>query len=712
MSLRKKIIAMCVGNVLLVTLTIGAIMTVQMNRLTDRAVQANDEFTDIAGEMSASSMTAQIRQRMSDMTRSNARLADARFEELENQVGLLADLTEQIFSNPDQYAAREIPLPDAANDGELSVQFLHSASVTDLQSPAVAKKVGLLGNLQDTLYEVNSRFENMASDYVAIEPGVLIQADYISAAKFDKDGEILPYEADTRPWYRGAKQTGTTYFTPVSRDAHTEGTGIMCGVPIYVDDKFIGVAGAGMYLSNIEQLVSDIRLGSKGYACIINQDGQVIFSPKDEGELMVSTDTETDLRFTDNIALGGIVRSVLAGSSGITTLEMDGGSYYIAYAPMSPVGWGFLTVLGEEEVLAPTNNLLAQMDIHAQETVASMEQTIHVSLVMMEVILVFFCLLVALLAFLLSSHIVKPIQLLTESVGKLDGDNLDFTWDVNNANRSDETTVLAGAFLDMTKKMKEYIVNITEITAEKERIGAELNVATKIQADMLPKIFPAFPGRSEFDVYAQMDPAKEVGGDFYDFFMVDDDHLAIVIADVSSKGVPAALFMVIAKTLIKNHAMNRESLSDVFYKVNNQLCEGNEEGMFVTAWLGMLTVSTGSFEYVNAGHNPQLLMNNEEYEWIHAKPGFVLAGMEGIPYVSDKVQLKHGSRIFLYTDGVTEAQNMDHQLFGEDRLMDSLGRNGRLELPKMLTAVRSDIDAFVGEAEQFDDITMLVFEYK
>ena len=239
MSLRKKIIAMCVGNVLLVTLTIGAIMTVQMNRLTDHAVQANDEFTDIAGEMSASSMTAQIRQRMSDMTRSNARLADARFEELENQVGLLADLTEQIFSNPDPYAAREIPLPDAANDGQLSVQFLHSASVTDLQSPAVAKKVGLLGNLQDTLYEVNSRFENMASDYVAIEPGVLIQADYISAAKFDKDGEILPYEADTRPWYRGAKQTGTTYFTPVSRDAHTEGTGIMCGVPIYVDDKFI-----------------------------------------------------------------------------------------------------------------------------------------------------------------------------------------------------------------------------------------------------------------------------------------------------------------------------------------------------------------------------------------------------------------------------------------------------------------------------------------
>ena len=710
MSLRRKIIAICVGSVILVTLTVGAIMTVQMNRLTDRAVQANDEFAQIAGNMSASSMTEQLRQRMLNVTDCNARLADAKFEELENQVVMLANVAEELFSDPDAYAPREIPLPDAANDGELSVQLLHSASVTNLNDPVVAKRIGLLGNLQEMLYEVNNNFENMASDYVAVEPGVLIQADYIAGSKFNADGQILPYEADTRPWYIGAKESGTTYFTPVSRDAHTEGTGIMCGVPIYVDDQFIGVAGAGMYLSNIEKLVSDIRLGTAGYACIINQDGQVIFSPKEEGELMVSKENQADLRTSDNTELGALVRSALAGSSGITKLEMDGESYYIAYAPMTTVGWGFLTVLGEEEVLTPTNELLAQMDVSAKQSVDSMEYTIHVSLITLEITLVIFCLLVALAAFLLSSHIVKPIQLLTDSVSKYDGENWDFQWEFKN--KTDETAILAGAFLEMTEKMKEYIANITEITAEKERIGVELNVATKIQADMLPKIFPAFPGRSEFDVYAQMDPAKEVGGDFYDFFMIDDDHLAIVIADVSSKGVPAALFMVIAKTLIKNHALNQEPLDDVFYKVNNQLCEGNEEGMFVTSWMGVLTVSTGSFEYVNAGHNPQLLMNNESYEWIHAKPGFVLAGMEGIPYASETLQLQHGARIFLYTDGVTEAQNTEHELFGEDRLLESLGRNGKLPLPQMLTAVRSDIDTFVGEAEQFDDITMLVFEYK
>ena len=708
MSLRKKILYLCVGNILLVSLTLGIYMSVRMNLLTNDVVESNSAFTEVAGSMSAESMTSQMRKRMMELTDSNAELANAKFEELEKQVVLLANLAQTIFEDPGSYSAREVALPDADKDGELSVQLLHSASVTDLDDPVIQEKIGLLGNLQDTLYEVNSNFENMASDYVAIEPGLMIQADYIAGSKFDEDGQILPYEADTRPWYQGAKESKKPYFTPVSRDAHTSGTGIMCGVPIYVDGEFLGVAGAGMYLSDIEQLVADIRLGSAGYACIINQNGQVIFSPKERGALMVDLENQTDLRSTDNVSLSGLVRSVLAGSSGITTLEMDGEKYYIAYAPMDKVGWGFLTVLGEDEVLEPTNKLLNKMSIHSQQTVDNMERTVQVSLVSLIVALIFFCVFGAILAIVVSAHIVKPIKVLTERVDKIEGDNLDFTWELKN---KDETAVLASSFLAMTQKMKEYIKNITEITAEKERIGAELNVATKIQADMLPKIFPPFPDRSEFDVYAQMTPAKEVGGDFYDFFLVDDDHLAIVIADVSSKGVPAALFMVIAKTLIKNHAMSLESLGEVFYKVNNQLCEGNEEGMFVTAWMGVVTISTGEFEYVNAGHNPQLLMNNDNYDWIHAQPGFVLAGLEGIPYSSEKIHLNHGARIFLYTDGVTEAQNTAEELFGEQRLMESLQRNGHLPLKQMLEAVRADIDSFAGEAEQFDDITMLAFEF-
>lgn len=706
----KKISLTCISLVLLMASTVSIVVVVQMNVLRGDVMQSNNTFTATAQEMSASSTTDQIRTRMLELARGNAALANTKFESLEEQVEMLADQAKKLYEDPQSYGARSVAEPDAANDGELSVQLLHSKKVKDLNAPEVQKEIGLLGNLSDTLYEVNHHFENMASDYVAMESGLMIQADYISGSKFAEDGSVLPYEAPERPWYAGAKETHATYFTPVTRDAHTEGVGIMCGVPIYVDDTFMGVAGAGMYLEGIERLVADTKLGKEGFACIVNRDGQVIFSPRESGELMVDVENRTDLRESTNKELSALIHTALFGGSSIAKVKLDGAYYYIASASMDKVGWAFLTVLKEEEVISPTLELRDQLRIQAAHTENQMQHTIYVSLFTIVTLLLVFCALVLGVSIVLSAHIVKPIRMLTERVSLIDGDNLEFEWECES---HDETAVLASAFLGMTQKMKQYIQNITEITAEKERIGAELNVATKIQADMLPKIFPAFPERGEFDIFAQMDPAKEVGGDFYDFFLVDDDHLAIVIADVSSKGVPAALFMVIAKTLIKNHAQNRcSSLGELFSKVNTQLCEGNDEGMFVTAWMGLLTISTGMLEFVNAGHNPQLVMYEDHYEWIESQTGFVLAGLAGIPYTSEYLQLKHGSRIFLYTDGVTEAQNEKSELFGEDRLLESLTKNGKLPLPQMLSCVREDIDAFVGAAEQFDDITMLGLVYK
>ena len=282
-----------------------------------------------------------------------------------------------------------------------------------------------------------------------------------------------------------------------------------------------------------------------------------------------------------------------------------------------------------------------------------------------------------------------------------------------NIHTGDEIEALYKAVKKMEIDIDQFIVHISKITAEKERIGAELNVATQIQADMLPRIFPAFPERKEFDIYATMNPAKEVGGDFYDFFLIDEDHLAVVIADVSGKGVPAALFMVIAKTLIKNHAQNREDPGSVFTQTNAQLCEGNDAGLFVTAWMGVLEISTGKFVYVNAGHNPPLLKHaGGGYEWLKSRPGFVLAGMEGIRYRENSLQMEPGDCLYLYTDGVTEATNEKQELFGEIRLQTVLNETPDLPVDRLLQKVKQSIDTFAGEAEQFDDITMLGLEYK
>ena len=270
-------------------------------------------------------------------------------------------------------------------------------------------------------------------------------------------------------------------------------------------------------------------------------------------------------------------------------------------------------------------------------------------------------------------------------------------------------TIICSTLADRTRKLLERQI---KDSADKQQIASELSVATHIQTSMLPRIFPAFPAQKEFDIYAMTNPAKEVGGDFYDFFLVDDDHLAVVVADVSGKGIPAALFMVIAKTLIKDHAQRGTSPDVVFTEVNRLLCEANDEGMFVTAWLGVLELSTGHLSYVNAGHNPPLLRRaGGGYDYLRTRSGFVLAGVEETRYRSCSLELAPGDALFLYTDGVTEATDAEKQLYGEERLAAALNSHKDYAPKELLSAVRDDVEAFVGQAPQFDDITMLSLCY-
>lgn len=310
--------------------------------------------------------------------------------------------------------------------------------------------------------------------------------------------------------------------------------------------------------------------------------------------------------------------------------------------------------------------------------------------------------------------VIRPAEVLHDAASALIKNDMD---DLENfsirVKTGDEFEELADAFQFMTVELSEYIKNLTVVTAERERIGAELDVATQIQSSMLPCIFPAFPDRREFDIYATMNPAKEVGGDFYDFFMVDERHLAIVMADVSGKGVPAALFMVIGKTLIKDHTQPGRDLGEVFTEVNDLLCEANSEGLFITAFEGVLDLVTGEFQFVNAGHEiPFICKSDGFYEPYKIRAGFVLAGMEGIRYKAGTMQLEPGDKIFQYTDGITEAMNSRNELYGMKRLEETLRKNVHKAPMELLPEVKADIDSFVGSAVQFDDITMLCLEYR
>lgn len=300
---------------------------------------------------------------------------------------------------------------------------------------------------------------------------------------------------------------------------------------------------------------------------------------------------------------------------------------------------------------------------------------------------------------LVSHRWTKGISKIVEYLGRV-GQN-EFPEDKLVVDSRDETEDIAESINDMVNALKTG-----------KRIGVELSLASDIQAHMLPCIFPPYPDANEFDVFASMTPAKEVGGDFYDFFMLDEKNIAVVIADVSGKGIPSALVMVIAKTLIKNHTTYGLEPAEVFTTVNKMLCEGNDNCMFVTAWMGVLNTETGKLTYVNAGHNHPLIKKADgTFEYLTSKAEFVLAGMEGIRYRQNVLLMEPGSRLFLYTDGVTEATNPQEELYGEDRLRDFLNQHSTEKPTELLSLLKKNIDAFAGEAEQFDDMTMLVLDY-
>ena len=314
--------------------------------------------------------------------------------------------------------------------------------------------------------------------------------------------------------------------------------------------------------------------------------------------------------------------------------------------------------------------------------------------------------------FISQKTIVNPINTLSKAAITYGNHEEDEIFSKVNIHTGDEIENLSDAMKRMEKDIKDYIANLTAVTAERERMGAELNVATKIQADMLPKIFPKFSNKKEFDVFASMNPAKEVGGDFYDVFEIDDSHLGLVVADVSGKGVPAALFMVIAKTLIKNRALLGGSPSEVLEYANNQLCEGNEAGYFVTVWFAILNIKTGKGVAANAGHeHPAIRRANGQFELSIYKHSMAVATLEGLKFKEHEFELGHGDVLFCYTDGVTEATDANNELFGNDRLIEALNNAPDESMESLCEGVKKSIDDFVGEAPQFDDITMLGIKF-
>ena len=635
-------------------------------------------------EDSEKALISQMEQNLNNIADGKADLAESELSNFAGCVENFASYIHELYTHPENYKDYEVLPADAKNAGILAMQRSLTSSKINIDD--ISDDIKLLGNLKHVWDPVMRANEDIITViYIGTEKGFLIGYDKNSDTAAPKNGVEEYYDYTKSSWYTRAKALRKTCFTDIYMDGYDRGLTITCAAPFYdADNNFAGVVGMDILISNLYKSIVELDLGKDAYAFLADNKGNIIDNDK-------SSNTTQQLSRESGIS-PFITTEILSGKTGVS-LSTSG--IYFAYTPIPMTGWKFCVKIPESVILSP---------------VRSVQRNVILTIFLFLAAFLIIILIVAVASRKFAKRLTSPIIALSNDVKEISSGNFDYRAKIHD---NDEIGDLAKSFNYMAMSLKDYIRDLATVTAEKERIGAELNVATQIQADMLPRIFPPFPERKEFDIYATMTPAKEVGGDFYDFFLIDDNHLGLVMADVSGKGVPAALFMVIAKTLIKNRALMGGTPSEILYDVNMQLCEGNEAELFVTVWLGILDISTGKVTASNAGHEYPALKRADEksFELIKTRQSPAVATMEGIKFRQNEFELHNGDILYIYTDGVAEATNSNEELYGTDRMIEALNKNSDAKIDEILVNMKRDVDDFTGEAPQFDDITMLCLKY-
>lgn len=708
-GIQQKIFNLVLVTVVLMIVAYTSVTVYQYVSLNRLVEETNSSQQETISAISSQTMRNVVDKSLGESNLLEAYIANDVFKELKNETIMLAELVEGIYDNAQNYQAYPVERPQLSEDGVPAVQLVTDAGV-DLSDPDISYHLGLLGNASRTMVSMYDNY-NINSCFIGTPDGLFIITDDRQSVKFDEEGDLLDFPVTDRPWYTGAVASKGLYFTDVEKDAFTDQIGIVCSCPVYYEGNLVAVVGIDLFLDSMKEAIESAAEDGRILA-VINQDGHAVFSTETEGEFQVKAiGAASDLRESENSELGSFVTDALQSATDIRLVNLDGKNWYMAGAPMESVGWALVSAVDAELLDQPS----VLMNESLNTTLEGAEETFDKGLKnSRSTIIVLVCIIFVLgsaFSLYVAKRIVGPLNKMTGRIASLGGEDLQFKME-DEYRTDDEIQILAESFADLSRKTLQYVKEVKRITGEKERISTELGMATAIQASQLPHLFPAFPDRKEFDIYASMTPAKEVGGDFYDFFLVDNDHIALVTADVSGKGVPAALFMMIARILIRNRMQAGEGPAKTLFTVNNQLLEGNEAELFVTVWLCVVEISTGKGIAANAGHeHPAIKRAGGGYELAVYKHSPAVATYENMEYTEHEFQLYPGDSIFSYTDGVPEATNAEETLFGTDRMLEALNSDPNAEPEKVLENVKNAIQNFVKDAEQFDDITMLALKY-
>lgn len=563
------------------------------------------------------------------------------------------------------------------------------SSLIEVQSPAQEETVN--GLLRHLLVE-NSKVYGMALAFAprAFNPLYELYASYVyrssqgiqemsladpSYAYLEQDWFQIPFLLARPLWGEpyfdegGGQILMTTYSAPAIRDG-----------------KVFAVATADIDLLQLGRRVRELSVGQMGYAFLLTRQGTFLVAPEEDWVMRETIFSLAEAH--DRPELRMIGRRMVRGGAGIERIRnLAGGKMvWLAFAPVRGPGWTLAVVAPEDEVLAPVREMAHTQGYWALGGMAAL----------------------VLVVWLLVMGLTRPLERLVRAARRLAGGDL--STQVEGVKSGDEIGDLAASFNSMVKELNHYVQELTSTTKEKTRIQSELDMARQIQQSVLPRTYPPFPDRQEFDLFARNLPAREVGGDFYDFFFVDQDHLGMVVADVSGKGVPAALFMTVSRTLIKTAAQHHLEPAKALAEVNDQLVPDNEMCMFVTVFYGVYELSTGTLRFVSAGHpSPILRRADGETRQLPKLSGRALGILEGLELEVGEVHLEPGDCFLVFTDGLDEAINEHNEMFSIERTAAWLSRTEPLTAPVLLERLIEQWRSFTGAVEQFDDLTLLSF---
>ena len=691
-SIRHKITKsfLLVGIVSLgVSVTIMLLMLFNMHGLLEEAGKISGET---AANVSSNILIERAIQDTQELLSAKAELIEFHLDESIQLLNRISSYLAILYNREGEFYPVYIPNFHEVEQGLRSAHWFVQEGLLesphyderDLDTLGLREESYLLGVVLPFISSLMEQRTDISSVFIQTVTGLNVHYD---DQAYEKAHYLHMPILQEREWYVKVRDEKTRFISDTYEDAFGRGLCITVAYPVFNQEgQFVAAVGFDFLIEAFSHTINQMVVGSSGYAMLIGHD-HIIAAP--------------GIELSEDRSLPDFWAYITDDTSGYILANVSGEDYYILWNRIYISDWTVVYVLPTSSIFDLATAMKLEINTMTNQVIADTNRDFIILITLMSGLLILILAAVFVSVDILAKRISNPIVRLSNDakrigMGDEDRELISHT--------GDEIEDLASTFNQMVRDIKR-------ITGDKERISTELELAKRIQNSLLPRTFSAVADRGDLELYASMLPCTEVGGDFYDFFFINEETFAFVMADVSGSGVPASLFMVITRTLIRNNAMNGLPPCEVFVNVNRILCEHNMESIFVTAFMGYLDLPTGELTYVNAGHNPPLLRRDGFFAWLKINPGFILAGDDMMTYRQSTITLSKDEMILLYTDGITEAMNPEYELYGEERFFELLNEEPLLKPKDLIHKVIRQVEQYAGGSNQADDITIMAIQY-